>query len=338
MQQVRHTRTFKFVAAAATAAIAAAMVAVSIPAASAAPKTVTITTSGKTFSPASVTTVVVGDTISFTGMGSHNAHATTLPAGAAPFTLGPGSGAFTYTVTVAGVYKYQCDFHLPGMVASFTAVAAGAGTTPTTPATTVPTTGGSTPTTPAAAATTMPDMPATTSAPEPAAATTAAPAPAAPAAGAAAVTHKIVTVGKTFSPKALDVKVGDTISITGLSSHPTKSDVFPAGAAPIAMTTSDITYKVTVPGKYTYLCIAHPGMNGSFTATGAAAPGGAAVPPAAGAAPAGSQVGSIPVGGVQTGGGSTAGFQQTGPMALGLALLIAAFMSAGLGRRFARNS
>jgi hypothetical protein len=145
----------------------------------------------------------------------------------------------------------------------------------------------------------------------------------------------VATSGETFTPAAIAVKVGDTVSITGLTTHPTMSDVFPAGAAKIAMTTTDINYKVTAPGKYTYFCVAHAGMKGSFTATGAAAPGGAAAPAGTAADVPAGQVTDIPVGGVQTGGGSTAGVTHSGLITLGGGLLMAAFMSLVFSRRFA---
>jgi len=247
-----------------------------------------------------------------------------------------------YKVTVPGKYTYLCIAH-SGMVGSFTATGAAAPAGPAAPADPAPTD-------PAPA--------------DPAPADPAPADPAAPAPGAAAVTHNVATgPGNVFTPADLAVNVGDSVSITGLGSHPTKSDVFPAGAAPIAMSVVDINYKVTVPGKYTYLCIAHSGMVGSFTATGAAAPGGAAAgtpaaetpaaetpaagtpaaetpaaeTPAAGTAPAGSQVTSIPVGGVQTGGGSTAGFTHSGLVTLGGGLIMIAFMGMIYSRKLARQ-
>jgi hypothetical protein len=76
--------------------------------------------------------VHVGDTIAFSGLGGHNATAksTDVPAGAAAFAFGPDAATHTYKVTKLGTYKYVCTFHLPGMIGSFTAVAAGAAAAP----------------------------------------------------------------------------------------------------------------------------------------------------------------------------------------------------------------
>jgi len=87
---------------------------------------ITITQSGLTFSPASVS-VNVGDVIHWvwTG-GTHNttSNAATIPVGAAVWAapLTAGSPTFDYTVEVAGTYGYGCTFHADmGMVGVFTA-------------------------------------------------------------------------------------------------------------------------------------------------------------------------------------------------------------------------
>ena len=51
----------------------------------------------------------------------HPLSSTTIPSGATSFHQGSGS-TFFYTVTIAGVYNYQCDVHFSlGMIGSFTA-------------------------------------------------------------------------------------------------------------------------------------------------------------------------------------------------------------------------
>ncbi|MCE3295642.1 MAG: copper binding protein plastocyanin [Crocinitomicaceae bacterium] len=75
------------------------------------------------FTPGSITDVVVGDTIRWTlGQGTHNTTSTTIPNGAATWAYQfSGFGdSFDYKVTVAGTYTYRCTFH-GGMNGSFTA-------------------------------------------------------------------------------------------------------------------------------------------------------------------------------------------------------------------------
>jgi len=95
-----------------------------------------VTVSNFQFSPATIPNVVVGDIIEWDWQAGSFNHTTTcdpatqsgtsLPAGAATWnsTLNAGNPTFQYTVTVAGVYNYWCNFHSPGMAASFTASAA----------------------------------------------------------------------------------------------------------------------------------------------------------------------------------------------------------------------
>ncbi len=83
---------------------------------------------GNTYSPASLS-VNVGDVIEWTGnFDFHPLQSTTVPSGAATFQkLSGGVATFSYTVTVAGSYSYQCNNHVQfGMTGSFTA-ASGAG-------------------------------------------------------------------------------------------------------------------------------------------------------------------------------------------------------------------
>jgi plastocyanin len=80
---------------------------------------------GLTYSPNSLN-ISVGDTIEWEGdFGMHPLSSTSVPTGAATFHQGSGS-VFTYVVTVAGTYHYQCDVHATsGMTGSFTALATG---------------------------------------------------------------------------------------------------------------------------------------------------------------------------------------------------------------------
>lgn len=146
-----------------------------------------------------------------------------------------------------------------------------------------------------------------------------------------------------FTPKTINVKAGEQVSIC-LTSTDTDHD----------LTISDLGFKVTAPtgpavcktltapaaaGTHKFICSIsgheQAGMVGSLEV--AAAGGGSA--PAAPAAPAapGPQVAEVPSGGAQTGGGSTAGFNNAGLVTLGGGLLVAAFMSAMLGWRVTRR-
>lgn len=83
---------------------------------------------GNTYSPASLS-VNVGDVIEWTGnFDFHPLQSITVPSAAATFQkLSGGVATFSYTVTVAGSYSYQCNNHVQfGMTGSFTA-ASGAG-------------------------------------------------------------------------------------------------------------------------------------------------------------------------------------------------------------------
>lgn len=80
---------------------------------------------GENYSPKSLA-VLVGDTVEWVGdFSMHPLSSVSVPAGAASFHQGSGS-TFSYPVTLAGSYQYQCDFHFSlGMVGGFAA------TTPT---------------------------------------------------------------------------------------------------------------------------------------------------------------------------------------------------------------
>ena len=86
---------------------------------------------GNTYSPGSLN-VHVGDTVQWQGSFSfHPLSSKAIPAGAASFHNGSGT-VFSYAVTVAGTYNYQCDDHVGlGMIGSFTAgVLSGVSTVP----------------------------------------------------------------------------------------------------------------------------------------------------------------------------------------------------------------
>lgn len=78
------------------------------------------------FTPATMT-VNVGDVVKWTWInGGHTTTSLAIPAGAAAWNspLTSNSTTFSYTVTTAGTYNYQCNPHAPDMAGSFTAVAA----------------------------------------------------------------------------------------------------------------------------------------------------------------------------------------------------------------------
>jgi len=79
---------------------------------------------GESYSPNSLT-ATVGDTIRWQGtFSAHPLSSTTIPQGAAGWHSGDGT-TFDYVISVPGTYNYQCDFHAPDMVGSFTAVVTG---------------------------------------------------------------------------------------------------------------------------------------------------------------------------------------------------------------------
>ena len=84
----------------------------------------TITASGVVFSPSSLN-VTVGDTIKWQWIdGMHNTTSTSVPTGAAAWgaPLDVNDTIFKYKITVAGMYNYECTFHVAfNMFGSFTA-------------------------------------------------------------------------------------------------------------------------------------------------------------------------------------------------------------------------
>jgi plastocyanin len=86
----------------------------------------TVNVQNNQFSPANISNVVVGDVVQFVWVqGFHTTTSTSVPASADSWdeNINSGSTEFSYTVTAAGIYNYQCNFHAPGMVGSFTASA-----------------------------------------------------------------------------------------------------------------------------------------------------------------------------------------------------------------------
>ena len=359
MHRRQHNRISKFVALAATAMIAVAMMAFGAPSASAVTHTVQVPAGQNLFSPQNLGTITVGDTITWKNNDFHNVVSANIPAGAtafsSPFLSGP-AATFSVTVTVPGNYRYLCTLHsnpaeanaatqsATQMVGQFTVVGAPA---PGPTSTVVPTV---TPTMPP-----MPSMPPTV-----------APTVAPPVAAATPRTVQIPAGQNLFTPQDLGtINVGDTITWKNNDVHNVVSANIPAGAtafqSPI-MAGPAATFSVTVtsPGNYRYLCTLHSTpaeanaatqsptqMVGQFTVVGTAIPpipagtsaGGttSSGTSAAGTGATGSQVDSFPVGGVQAGGGSTAGFSPSWLMTLGGGLLMAAFMSALRSRRLARQ-
>ena len=84
----------------------------------------TVTASGMTFTPATLT-ISIGDTVVFDNVsGFHNVNGTqaTFPTNPASFGNAVASAPWTYTFVfnVAGNYDYHCDVHAPGMAGTIT--------------------------------------------------------------------------------------------------------------------------------------------------------------------------------------------------------------------------
>ena len=87
----------------------------------------TVTVQDFSFSPSTIS-VSVGDVITWNWVsGSHTTTSTSVPAGAATWGNPMNSGAttFSYTVTMAGTYNYECTIHPSLMTGSFTATVVG---------------------------------------------------------------------------------------------------------------------------------------------------------------------------------------------------------------------
>lgn len=84
----------------------------------------TVTASGMTFTPSSLT-INVGDTVVFDNIsGFHNVNGTqaTFPTNPASFgnTIAGAPWKYTFVFTIVGNYNYQCDAHAPGMAGTIT--------------------------------------------------------------------------------------------------------------------------------------------------------------------------------------------------------------------------
>src|SRR5205809_279933 len=86
-----------------------------------------IQVSNNQFSPA-IVNVTVGDVVQWTWVeGFHTTTSLTIPPGAASWDQQLNNGGvttFNYTVTIAGTYDYQCNFHAPAMAGTIIATAA----------------------------------------------------------------------------------------------------------------------------------------------------------------------------------------------------------------------
>jgi len=84
----------------------------------------TVTVADFSFTPATITTVLVGDVIQFVwSSGNHNTTSGLVPSGAATWAapINSTTTTFSYTVTVAGTYAYICTFHSTSMGGGFSA-------------------------------------------------------------------------------------------------------------------------------------------------------------------------------------------------------------------------
>ena len=81
---------------------------------------------GSNFYNPSSLTVAIGDTVTWTQVsGAHNVNGslTTFPSNPAGFSSGSvagGTWTYSFQFTLAGVYNYQCDPHIPAMVGTVT--------------------------------------------------------------------------------------------------------------------------------------------------------------------------------------------------------------------------
>ncbi len=86
----------------------------------------TVTVQNHVFTPSSISSVPLGDTIMWIWLnGTHTTTSTSIPAGAATWNnnMNSTSTTFIYVPTVAGTYNYQCNIHVSmGMIGSFTVV------------------------------------------------------------------------------------------------------------------------------------------------------------------------------------------------------------------------
>ncbi len=205
----------------------------------AAPMTASIRLAGGQFSPTSVTVGVGGTVTWLNDDGSKH----TVTADNATFDSGTfGAGAtFTHTFTTAGTYAYGCDFH--GNMRGTVIVTAAVGTSP-----------------PAAG---PPSAPVT---PTPAAVPPNAPtAPATP--GSSATNESVNIANDLFSPAALTVNAGSTVTWTNTDTvtHTVTADgqSFTSGLMKKATSWS---HTFASPGTFPYFCEIHPEMTGTVIA------------------------------------------------------------------------
>src|SRR6185436_5322955 len=114
MHRRHNNRISKFVALAATAMIAVALMAFGAPSASAVTHTVQVPAGKNLFTPQNLGTITVGDTITWKNNDVHNVVSANIPAGATPFSSPILSGAaatFSITITTPGNYRYLCTLH-----------------------------------------------------------------------------------------------------------------------------------------------------------------------------------------------------------------------------------
>jgi amicyanin len=103
------------------------------------------------------------------------------------------------------------------------------------------------------------------------------PAPAARAAGA----HQVVMSGYAFSPRALTITAGDTVTWVNedQAPHDVKTTSGPESVhSPMLNKGGTWSHTFTVPGTYGYVCTVHPGMTAELVVRPAAAPAPSARP------------------------------------------------------------
>ncbi|GAB2975597.1 cupredoxin domain-containing protein [Nocardioides montaniterrae] len=99
---------------------------------------------------------------------------------------------------------------------------------------------------------------------------------------AQAAAHHVDMAGYAFSPSALTVDVGDTVTWT--NHDPAPHDVTVTSGpqtvhSPMLSRGQSWTFTFQRPGTYSYICSVHPDMRASVTVAAAPAPSRAAVPP-----------------------------------------------------------
>lgn len=223
------------------------------------PTTVTVRLANRAYSPASIS-VATGDTVVWTNADKDPHTVTDRSGGFDSGTFNPGA-SYRRTFTSPGTFTYFCDLH-PSMVGSVTV--------------SNPSPGGTLPPPP-------PPPPAPTApAPAPGADPAAAPGTASPSAGVGAGPGAVRMFDFGFSPAALTVSLGSTVTWTngGLARHTVVAD---GGSfrSPDVRSGQTFSQTFSTPGTYTYICDIHPEMKGTITVNGA---GGEAPPPAAPAA------------------------------------------------------